>query len=101
MGSRGEQKAWNELALAVVKQAVNDWRGLCEGKIKENKDCNFHELEQFFEGGCGFYLYQTGISPSRIYRELCRERGLMGEKSRQKAISARIRQTEHRDKSED
>lgn len=74
MLSRKEQAGWNEFALAVVGQAVQDWRDLCKGKRPETQDCNFAELDEFFQGGCGFYLLETGISANRIYSQLCRER---------------------------
>ena len=60
------------LAVAIVLQAGNDWNKLCEG-FEETADCNFIELECFFNG-CGLYLSMTGYSAKRILKKLLQDR---------------------------
>ena len=63
------------LAVAVVIQAVSDWRFLCNGGTATG-DCNFEELEQFFERECENYLSGTDMSASEIYEKLKAERAI-------------------------
>lgn len=62
---------FKELASAIVIQAVDDWRYLCEGN-KPTRDCNFNELDRFFKGGCSGYIDQE--LSERIYRKLRAEK---------------------------
>jgi hypothetical protein len=62
---------FKELASAIVIQAVDDWRYLCEGN-KPTRDCNFNELDRFFKGGCNGYI--DGELAERIYAKLKMER---------------------------
>lgn len=65
-----------KIALAVVGQAVDDWRGLCSGKIKENAEHNFTELIYFFEHDCDTYLTGTSMTAERILKRLMLERAM-------------------------
>jgi len=73
-----EKRLYNTLALAVVEQAVDDWRSLCkmdEAEREENRaKFNFEELTYFFKNGCSDYLKETGVSAAKIYRILALER---------------------------
>ncbi len=73
-----EKRLYNNLALAVVKQAVNDWRSLCEMSEEEREEVktkfNFKELTYFFKNGCSDYLKETGVPATKIYRRLALER---------------------------
>lgn len=60
-----------ELASAIVIQAVDDWRYLCNFGIPAG-GCNFTELETFFRGGCGGYIDQE--LSERIYQKLRAEK---------------------------
>jgi len=71
-----ERTAFNNLALAIVRQAVDDWRDLCSGNRIENRVCNFRELEYFFKKDCFGCLDGTNISPERVYKRLLLERKL-------------------------
>jgi hypothetical protein len=51
----------NLLASAVLLQAIDDWRNLCNGHM-ETKDCNFAELRQFFEQNADLYFEILGLS---------------------------------------
>lgn len=64
-----------ELVYAVVMQAVRDWRSLCKGS-KETKDCNFKELERFFENDCAGYV--DAETAERIYERMKKERRKAG-----------------------
>lgn len=65
--------AASEIAEAVVKQAVMDWRRLCAG-APETTERSFEELENFFENECGRYI--SGELAWRIYELLQAEREL-------------------------
>ena len=60
-----------ELLTAIVLQAVEDWRKLCEGALP-TRDCSFTELDEFFQGGCCGYISQD--LAKKIYNELKAER---------------------------
>ena len=60
------------LAVAIVLQDGKDWYRLCEG-FEETADCNFIELECFFNG-CAPYLSMTGYSENRILKNLLQDR---------------------------
>lgn len=64
-----------KLALAVIAQAVEDWRYLCEGG-EETGYCNFNELTQFFKVDCDTYLTGTEISAERIFARLMHEKAV-------------------------
>ena len=66
-------EAANNLAIAVVHRAIEDWRYLCAGG-KETRNCNFRELELFFENNCNGFLDGTSIPADRIYNLLKREK---------------------------
>ena len=68
-----DQEVVNNIAIAVVRQAVDDWRKLCKGK-PETKNRNFIELANFFENDCANYLVGTNTTADRIYKLLKRER---------------------------
>jgi hypothetical protein len=72
------EREWRNLLLAVVEQAVDDWRWLCRRKKTHGKRAgcpvSFIELEQFFENDCEYFLRGTGICAPQIYRQLQRER---------------------------
>lgn len=72
------EREWRNLLLAVVEQAVDDWRWLCRRKKTHGKRAyypiSFAELEQFFENDCEYFLRGTGICAPKIYRQLQRER---------------------------
>lgn len=59
------------LVWAVIERAAMDWRALCRGQ-KPTSDCNFSELERFFDVDCPD-CYQIGVG--EIYRRLKVERG--------------------------
>lgn len=61
------------LAMAVVIQAVQDWRRLLKG-AKETSDCNFKELEHFFRYECDTYLTGTDMSGEELLKKLKIER---------------------------
>lgn len=67
-----DSSAARSLATAVILQAVRDWRYLCKGG-KETGNCNFEELQQFFESECENYLQSSQVA-SRIYRQMKAER---------------------------
>lgn len=73
----------NELAYSIIKQAVDDWRWLCEGN-KERGDCNFTELERFFEVDSRDYLLEDGVA-DRIYKKLKAERRKALKREKRKA----------------
>lgn len=66
---------------AVIERAAMDWRALCRGQ-KPTSDCNFAELERFFEVDCPNY-YQIGVG--EIYRRLKAERGQADAEKHQEA----------------
>jgi hypothetical protein len=68
-----DNSAVKSLATAVILQAVRDWRYLCKGG-KETGDCNFEELEQFFESECENYLTGINMTANGIYKALKREK---------------------------
>lgn len=71
MTSKGIQ----DLIYAIVMQAVRDWRSLCKG-TEETKDCNFKELERFFENDCGGYT--DAETAKQIYDKMKKERRKAG-----------------------
>lgn len=66
--------ALNNIAYAVVNQAIDDWRYLCQGGEPAG-DCNFRELERFFERE--YANYMDDETAARIYKMLKLERGRM------------------------
>lgn len=61
------------LAVAIVVQATEDWRSLCKGG-EETSECNFIELECFFENEAIGYLEGTNTSAERILKILLQEK---------------------------
>ena len=88
----------NDLAIAIVTMAIDDWRNLCKCKRKDRncrkckdvkKDepmpacvhretarCNFKELAQFFREECHKYLVHSEIGADAILGVLLRERAV-------------------------
>jgi len=64
------------LAAAIIKQAVWDWRYLCKGG-KPAKDLNFDELVQFFTCDCEMYCRKEKTT-ERIFRLMKLERRRAG-----------------------
>lgn len=73
--ARNQWQDWG-LALAIIMQAVEDWRELCNGK-EPTEDCNFEELEEFFlnKNKCDSLLCGHFISSEDIFKQLKQERG--------------------------
>ena len=65
--------AIKKLGAATVLQAIEDWRSLCGGATP-TPECNFGELEQFFEHDCEAYLFGADVSAEAIYDQLKQER---------------------------
>ena len=61
------------LAIAVMWQAVADWRYLCDHGTK-TAHRNFNELEQFFKRECGVYLSQLDTTAEEIWEQMRKER---------------------------
>jgi hypothetical protein len=61
----------NEIAAAVVTEAAKDWRRLCKSATPST-DCNFAELDEFFQSGCRGYIDQD--LAEKIYTRLKQER---------------------------
>lgn len=76
MSKRIDDKGINDLALAIVEQAVMDWRLLCNGKL-ETYQCNFEELTYFFKHDCKKYLANTNILAEEIIEQLNYERAMI------------------------
>lgn len=57
----------SSLLCAIVMQARDDWLLLCGG-MEESPDCNFNELEAFFESDCSNYISHDVAA--RIYKPL-------------------------------
>lgn len=64
-----------DLAYAVVEQAVRDWRWLCEGNF-DDWDCNFDELTDFFKREASFYIGECAAK--RLWEQMRRERRWSG-----------------------
>ena len=62
---------------AILKQAAEDWRGLCNGET-EAIDKNFIELEEFFTVDLHIFLSPTKLLPETIYAKLKKERAQSG-----------------------
>jgi len=67
-----QDRALENVMTAVVEQAVNDWRALCNG-APETSDRNFRELTHFFKHDCIAYLKDQTVAPG-IYAKLKSER---------------------------
>ena len=76
------------LAVAIVVQAVEDWRRLCDG-CEETNECNFIELECFFENEAKGYLDGTNTSAERILKILLREKAQSNYLEKRKAKQAK------------
>jgi hypothetical protein len=94
---------FHRLRAAIIKQAVEDWRGLTKIKIRrgcdfcrnegmidaiqldrcpacgqkideiDERDCNYRDLIHFFKHDCDKLLTGTGLTADRIYRRLRQE----------------------------
>lgn len=73
---------------AILSQAVEDWRYLCNGGT-ETKDRNFKELEEFFTVDCHIFLLPTTLLPEAIYAKLKKERADI-ERERQRKIKTML-----------
>lgn len=56
------------LAIAVVMQAVKDWRLLCQGKPAGGS--NFAELERFFKYDAEMYLHGADMRKENRHAEI-------------------------------
>lgn len=65
------------LITGIFRQAVDDWRLLCDGG-KETKDRNFKELEHAFEHELDLYLQTSNLCADTIYQKLKKERAKSG-----------------------
>ena len=61
------------LAVAIIAQAAEDWRDLCEGKT-ETGDCNFIELTGFFKNEAKMYLICSVMQPKQMLKILLKEK---------------------------
>lgn len=76
-----ESTECKSLSYAIVLQAIEDWRWLCEGN-KESCARNFIELEKFFKKGCDTYLLGTDIRAKDILKKLMHERAVSNYKEK-------------------
>ena len=65
------------LITGIFRQAVDDWRLLCNGS-NETWDRNFKELEHAFEHELDFYLQASDLKADTIYQKLKKERAQSG-----------------------
>ena len=65
------------LITGIFRQAVDDWRLLCDGST-ETKHRNFKELEYAFEKELDFYLQASDLKAETIYTKLKKERAQSG-----------------------
>lgn len=63
------------LAHAVIMQAVEDWRWLCNGGTP-TADCNFEELTHFFKEDFKFYTRKESKAGEMILKRLQKEQAL-------------------------
>lgn len=63
------------LAHAVIMQAVEDWRWLCNGGTP-TADCNFEELTHFFKEDFNLYIVKESTAGEMILKRLQKERAL-------------------------
>lgn len=82
-----DSEVLNTFALAIVRQAIDDWKYLCKGG-KEEGDCNFNELTHFFKHDCEKYLVGTDISAERIYQALLQKRYKAKENKKKMEVGA-------------
>ena len=71
------ENPYEKLAMAIIVRAYIDWKELCDDATLPS-DCNFNELEEFFETGCEVYLQGTSFCGTEILKKLQRERMLTG-----------------------
>lgn len=67
--------AYESLAYAVIMQAVEDWRWLCNGGTP-TADCNFDELTHFFKEDFKFYTRKESKAGEMILKRLQKEQAL-------------------------
>ena len=67
-----KEPGYEGLAVAIVEQAVDDWRYLCNGG-KETGLCNYGELQYFIEHDAKAYL-SAEVSTGAILEKLFKER---------------------------
>ena len=65
------------LITGIFRQAVDDWRLLCNGS-NETWDRNFKELEHAFEHELDFYLQASDLKAETIYAKPKKERAQSG-----------------------
>ena len=68
---------YDGIAIAIVLQAVRDWKTLCNCKTPTN-DRNFAELENFFKHYCRTFLIIDDVAADAIFAELQKERKKSG-----------------------
>lgn len=57
------------LVAAIFIKALDDWCSLCDGD-NPNRDKNFEELKEFFEGECEAYLVDTRLTGREIFERV-------------------------------
>lgn len=62
----------DKIRNAIIKQAVEDYKDIVDGKIKRyHQDCNLRELKQFFESTwCASLLTDASITGRQILESL-------------------------------
>ena len=65
------------LAAAIVLQAVEDWRLLCDGGT-ETFYCNFDELKYFFKHESNIFIRSHSGTEQRIWEQMQKERYASG-----------------------
>lgn len=70
-----DRQTMQDLAFAVVEQAVRDWRWLCKGNF-DDWDCNFEELTDFFKHDASFYIGDEAAK--RLWEQMRYERRWSG-----------------------
>ena len=63
----------DDLCVAIIRQAVDDWRYLHAGG-QETDDCNFNELTEFFDNNCGGLLANINIDEYKLFTYLLQAR---------------------------
>lgn len=63
--------AYEDLANAVIIQAVNEYRGLLSGSIKPKPDVNIPKLEKFFKSE--WFRVLTNMDGATIMNRVRRE----------------------------
>jgi hypothetical protein len=71
MADRTDQ-CWRELAAAIVRQAVDEYRAAVRARIRDGRRSRrLSELEGFFRGEwCATLCEPFGVNPARVVREV-------------------------------